>query len=397
MIAFAWDAASGCFAKLAECGLTIAAQDVTAFFNRLVRAVADAPAEHWSPVAPSGREGVPARGCCELLLTDGEGGAWLVGVARGFEAPRVADEVVLVFDQEEREDLRSFFVDQLERTRLGFFGGGAHYRDWKRRRRDSESDLVIYIEEEGWRPNFPEAARVPVEVRRAPLIPPFDVSREGARARWGDPLGCFPSRGAHAGAVTMWESMALWFGEEGLCRRAQLGPGSGVLIDGLDVLSPSYRRAGRALCESVPDVIVGKRSAASISRGVKLVVSAKPWLRRRARYALVVSPQDLDVRAQALFPIARAVLPGGWREGLRLVRRWLRDFPYSVTHPPQTDLADIEGKLECGRWSEAVSLFIIDVNNMGLSVPEDDRAVVEGLCKRLGVEEGIDGSGLAAE
>ena len=159
-------------------------------------------------------------------------------------------------------------------------------------------------------------------------------------------MGCFPSRGAHAGAVTMWESMALWFGEEGLCRRAQLGPGSGVLIDGLDVLSPSYRRAGRALCESVPDVIVGKRSAASISRGVKLVVSAKPWLRRRARYALVVSPQDLDVRAQALFPIARAVLPGGWREGLRLVRRWLRDFPYSVTHPPQTDLADIEGKLE---------------------------------------------------
>lgn len=397
MIAFAWDAASGRFAKLAECGLTIAAQDAAAFFGRLARAVADAPAGRWSPVPPSGREGVPARDCCELLMRDGEGGAWLVGVARGFEVPRVADEVVLVFDREEREDLRSFFVDQLERTRLGFFGGGAHYRDWKSRWRDSESDLVIYVEEEGWRPNFPEAARVPVEVRRAPLIPPFDVSREGACARWGDPLGCFPSQGAHAGAVAMWENMALWFGEEGLCRRAQLGPGSGILIDGLDVLSPPYGRAVRVLCESVPDVIVGKCSAASISRGIKLVAPARPWLWRGVRYALVVSPQDLDVRAQALFPIARAVLPGGWREGLHLVRRWLRDFPYSVTHPPRTDLADVEGKLECGRWSEAVSFFVIDVNSMGLSVPEDDRAVVERLCKRLGVEEGLDGPGLAAE
>ena len=338
-------------------------------------------------MAPSGREGVPARGCCELLLMDGEGGAWLAGVACGFEVSRVADEVVLVFDREEREDLRSFFVDQLERTRIGFFGGGAHYRDWKRRWRDSESDLVIYIEEEGWRPNFPEAARGPVEVRRAPLIPPFDVSREGARARWGAPLGCFPSRGAHAGAVAMWESMALWFDGEGLCRRAQLGPDSDARIDGLDVLSTPYRRAVRMLREFAPDVIVGKRSVASISRGVKLVGPARPWLSRRARYAVVVPPEDLDVRVQALLPIARAALLGGWREGLRLVRRWLRDFPYSVTHPPRTELADIEGKLECGRWSEVVSFFVIDVNNGCLSMSEGGRVLVEGLCKRLGVEE----------
>lgn len=89
-----------------------------------------------------------------------------------------------------------------------------------------------------------------------PLIPPSDVSREEACARWGDPLGLFPSQGAHAGAVAMWENMALWFDGEGLCRRAQLGPGSGILIDGLDVLSPPYGRAERVLCEFVPDVIV---------------------------------------------------------------------------------------------------------------------------------------------
>lgn len=387
MIAFAWDTASGCFAKLGECGLTIAARDAAAFFSWCARAVADAPAGHWSPVAPSGREGASARDCCELLLRDGGKGAWLVGVARGSEVPRVADEVVLEFDRDEREDLRSFLADQLERARSGFLGGGAHYRDWKRRWRDSESDLVIYIEEEGWRPNFPEAGHAPAGVCRAPLVPPFDVSREEACTRWGDPLGLFPSQGAHAGAVAIWGDMALWFDGEGLCRRAQLGPGSDARIDGLDVLSTPYRRAVRMLRESAPDVIVGKRSVASISRGVKLVGPARPRLSRRARYAVVVPPEDLEVRVQALLPIARAVLPGGWREGLRMVRRWLRDFPYSVTHPPRTELADVEGKLERGRWSEAVSFFVIDVSSGGLSMSEGDRAVVRRLCEQLGVEE----------
>lgn len=141
------------------------------------------------------------------------------------------------------------------------------------------------------------------------------------------------------------------------------------------------------LRESAPDVIVGKRSVASISRGVKLVGPARPRLSRRARYAVVVPPEDLEVRVQALLPIARAVLPGGWREGLRMVRRWLRDFPYSVTHPPRTELADVEGELERGRWSEAVSFFVIDVSSGGLSMSEGDRAVVRRLCEQLGVEE----------
>lgn len=159
MIAYAWDAASARFVRLSLCGLTIGVDDIANFCERYADVIAAAPAVHWCPADPSGRNReMPAAGCCELLLGNGREGVWLIAVESGYERPWVPDEVVVAFSEDEREVLGSFVAYQMTRALSERPCGGGHYRDWKAGWCEGESDMVIHLEREsGWTPRpFPD-------------------------------------------------------------------------------------------------------------------------------------------------------------------------------------------------------------------------------------------------
>lgn len=395
MIAYAWDEASGCLVRLSLCGLTMRADDVDEFCVRYADAIVEASAAQWCPIDPSGRErDAPAADCCEILLGDGDTGAWLMAIERGYETPWVPSEVVVVFEEGERESLRSFVAYQSVRAFSEIPCGGGHYRDWKIEWNDGESDLVIHIKRESdWRPRSFSGGRAPSA--GIPLLtagPFLGCTPEMALERWGESAHWFPSQGAHARSVGIWPDATLWFNGSGRCCYIQIREGEKVQVDSVSVFSSSYARTVARLRNSLPDLIAGRAAVTSVSAGICLTAPARWQDLRPAASVSLMPPSAMELRAQMLRPIARAVLPGGWRARVELMGQWLRDFPYSLTHPPRTRLQVIEEELDSGRWSDAVASFVVGANILGAVFPEEDKMLVEELCEELGVEERL-GSG----
>lgn len=157
------------------------------------------------------------------------------------------------------------------------------------------------------------------------------------------------------------------------------------------MLSAPYADTVSRLGKRLPDLIEGRAGATSLSAGMNLAAPRR-WRRLRPAPAVSFMPRTAMVlRVEMLRPLARTMLPCGWRERVKLFGQWLRDFPYSVTHPPRARIRIVEDELDRGRWSDAVAFFVITVDNLGIDVPEEDKTLIEGLCEELGVEERLDG------
>lgn len=394
MIVYAWDAVSDRFARLSLCGLTIGVEDIDSFCVRYAELIAAAPAVHWCPADPSGRNReMPAADCCELLLENGKEGVWLVAVERGYEKPWVPDEVVVAFSAGERETLSSFVAYQVTRALSKHPCGGGHYRDWKAGWSDGESDMVVHLEREtGWAPRpFPDGRVREARASSSADCPFLGSTSEQAVERWGESVHWFPSAGVHARSAGVWPDATLWFDGGGRCCFVQVRRGAGASVGSVNVLSTSYASTVSRLGECLPDLIEGREGATSLSAGISLTAPAR-WRCSRPAPAVSFMPRTaMMLRAEMLRPIARAALPCGWRERVRLFGQWLRDFPYSVAHPPHTRLRIIEEELDRGRWSDAVAFFVIAVDSLGIDISAEDRELVVELCEELGVEEQLGG------
>lgn len=204
-----------------------------------------------------------------------------------------------------------------------------------------------------------------------------------AQGALGRPVEWFPSC-ASPERIGLWREMSLWFDGAGICAKAHINDGTEVLLNGTDLLR-GCRIADRTLHGLFGDVIARKGVRVVPSVGLKLY-----WERARgphgSRCAIVEDSGSASVRAEMLLSLAKRVAPRR-REVLRMLTRWLADFPRSVASPPMSTVACIAAELDERCWSEALSSLMYFVSTNGVTLTGPQMSFVADLARELGCPE----------
>ncbi len=211
------------------------------------------------------------------------------------------------------------------------------------------------------------------------------ASADGIARLLGAPCAEFPSAGCLP-SVWMWPQLFAWLDGKGRVVRAQFRAESQLELDGVGVFGEPWSRVATRLASRFPDLVQGRWACTLPSLGAKLLLGRSPRGFTAVEEALLLPLGSPEVEAELLLPLAeKYVRPHRAQD--RLVSRFLRDLPYSLAQPPQSEFGIVRQALEEGDWSFALLCFLSSAWKHREELAPEEMAYVRALSACLGCTE----------
>lgn len=194
--------------------------------------------------------------------------------------------------------------------------------------------------------------------------------------------------GSSGPSVGVWEDATAWFDADRELYRLQVGSGSEVSIGGVRAGKLPYRRCVSALEREFPDSIRGPRSFVVPEVGVKLAAPGRWAPFSPPECISICSPRSFEIEIEGLRLLAGKHLDPS-RDRRARICWFIRNIPWSVSHPPLSDSRVVERAMDKGDWRKAMVTFLLSLEDEGVALPEQEYGLVVSLGQEIGIDPGL--------